>query len=436
MKIAVVGSGIAGLSAAWLLARSGHAISLFEAGHRAGGHSNTIDVTLDGIRAGVDTGFLVHNDHTYPNLTRLLALLDVPVYQTEMTFSVSLQRENLEWAGSNLASLFAQKRNLLRPTFWQMLGDILRLHRQAPQLQCEAAASQETLGQILSRHGYGEAMRSWYLLPMAAAIWSGSTRDMAAFPAQTFFDFCMNHGLLQIFDRPQWKTIKGGSKVYVERMLRAIADVRLANPVRQISRPGNGVIVHDDHGQHHFDKLILACHSDQSLALLQDPSPREAAVLGKVRYQPNQAYLHTDQSFLPTRKQAWAAWNYQMAQAGESERPVMVTYLLNRLQDLPFSSPLMVTLNPERVPEDILASFDYAHPVFDSAAIAAQKALPALQGERNTWFAGAWTRYGFHEDGLLSGMQVAQALGARIPWDCSLPLGEHRPLPEFVLATR
>lgn len=434
MKIAVVGAGIAGLSSAWLLARAGHEVSLFEAQDYPGGHSNTVDVTLEGVTAPVDTGFLVHNDRTYPNLIRLFALLGVPVYQSEMTFSVSLEKENVEWAGSDLATLFAQKRNLLRPTFWRMVRDILRLHRLAPQMRQESKDSGETLGQILVRYGFSDTLRDWYLLPMGAAIWSSSTRDMADFPASTFFDFCANHGLMQILDRPQWKTVQGGSREYVRRMIAGIHDVRLSSAVTAVARDERGVTVHSRHGAEQFDRLVLACHSDQALALLTDASADERAVLSGLRYQPNRAILHTDTRFLPSRKKAWSAWNYRMGESGPSASPVMVTYLLNHLQDLPFKTPVMVTLNPYREPEGILAEFDYAHPLFDRTAIDAQQQLATIQGRLHTWFAGAWAGYGFHEDGLKAGVAVAQGLGAPIPWDLSQPVATHAVLPEWALA--
>lgn len=429
MRIAVVGAGIAGLSAAWLLHRSGHHVVLYEANDYAGGHSNTVDVCLQGVAAPVDTGFLVHNDRTYPNLTRLFRLLGVAVHETEMTFSVALEQPQLEWAGTSLGSLFVQRRNLLRGRFWHMLGDILRLHRLAPQLQLEAHASGETLGEILDRHRFGQPLRDWYLLPMGAAIWSSSTRGMARFPAATFFDFCRNHGLMQVLDRPQWKTVLGGSREYVRRMLTGCGQLRLQSPVTRVRRSEQGVHISSRYGEEHYHQLVLACHSDQALALLSDADAAEQSVLGRLPYQRNRAVLHTDASFLPQRRAAWAAWNYRVGRPGQSDQPVMVSYLLNKLQPLPFSQPVIVTLNPYREPEQVLAEFDYAHPVFDTAAIAAQCDLAQIQGQRHTWFAGAWAGYGFHEDGLKAGMAVARGLQAEIPWQLDLPLLAHDVLP-------
>ncbi|SCK26077.1 NAD(P)/FAD-dependent oxidoreductase [Vogesella sp. LIG4] len=431
MRIAVVGAGIAGLSAAWLLSRSGHQVVVYEANDYAGGHSNTVDVSLQGVTAPVDAGFLVHNDRTYPNLTRLFRLLGVAVHETEMTFSVALEQPQIEWAGTSLGSLFVQRRNLLRGRFWHMLGDILRLHWLAPRLQLEAHSSGETLGEILDRYRFGQSLRDWYLLPMGAAIWSCSTHGMARFPAATFFDFCLNHGLMQVFDRPQWKTVLGGSRQYVRRMLSSCGQLRLRTPVTRVRRGEAGVHVSSPQGEEHYHQLVLACHSDQALALLSDADADEQGVLRRLPYQRNRALLHTDTSFLPRRPSAWAAWNYRVGSPGVSDKPIMVSYLLNKLQPLPFSQPVIVTLNPYREPPQVLAEFDYAHPVFDTAAIAAQRELALLQGRRHTWFAGAWTGYGFHEDGLKAGMAVARGLHAHVPWQLDLPLQQHEVLPPF-----
>jgi uncharacterized protein len=411
MKIAVVGSGISGLSAAWLLSRA-HQVTLYEAGRSLGGHSNTVDVSLEGESAPVDTGFLVHNERTYPNLIALLATLGVQTVASEMSFSVRLDEEGLEWAGSNLATVFAQPSNLLRPRFLGMLRDILRFNANAKRHLAETAGNNETLGELLARGGYGAPFRDWYLLPMAAAIWSCPTRAMLAFPAFSFLSFCHNHGLLQISDRPQWRTIRGGSRTYVQRLAAGIEDIRLATPVLQVARQPGGVRITTADGHELFDQIVLACHSDQALGLLADADEREHTVLGALRYQPNIAVLHTDRSFLPRRRLAWSAWNYHRGPGHEDARPVAVTYLLNKLQPLPFRTPLMVTLNPYRQPaaEHVLRRFDYAHPLLDGPARAAQRQLPALQGRRNTWYAGAWTGYGFHEDGLKSALAVAAAL--------------------------
>ncbi|KZE31483.1 hypothetical protein EV683_11135 [Crenobacter luteus] len=416
MNIAVIGSGIAGLSSAWLLSRAGHRVTLFEANDYVGGHSNTVDVTLNGLSAPVDTGFLVHNDRTYPNLIALFEHLGVATHPSEMSFSVSLDKEALEWAGTSLATLFAQRRNLVRPRFWGMLGDVLRLHRSAPRMLDEARRSGETLGELLARHRFGAPMRDWYLYPMCAAIWSGSTRHVADFPAATLFEFCANHGLMQLFGRPQWRTVLGGAREYVARMVAAVADVRVSCPVERVVRDAAGVTLRSPRGRERFEQVVLACHADQALRMLAETSDAEYAVLSAIRYQRNRAVLHADVSFLPGRRAVWAAWNYRMAEGGVSEAPSMVSYLINKLQPLPFASPVIVTLNPYREPESVWQSFDYEHPVFDSAAIAAQRRLAELQGRHRTWYAGAWAGYGFHEDGLKAGMAVAQALGAPVPW--------------------
>jgi predicted NAD/FAD-binding protein len=418
MRIAVVGSGIAGLSAAWLLAPQ-HEVVLYEAADYAGGHSNTVDVTLDGLTWPVDTGFLVHNDRTYPNLIRLFARLGVTTPASEMTFAVSLPGEDLEWAGSSLATLFAQGRNIWRPAFWRMVADILRFNRHADHLLTEARTSQATLGQLLDAGNYSREFRHWYLYPMGAAIWSTPTAGMAAFPAETFLQFCLNHGLLQIFDRPQWKSVEKGSREYVNAMLASLGDVRLSCPVRRVTRNEDGVQVESADGSTCFDAVVLACHSDQSLALLQDASAAEREVLSAIRYLPNTAWLHTDVALMPRRRRTWSAWNYYSAGDADGGQAVAVTYWLNRLQPLPFASDVFVTLNPPQPPaaSSVIRRIAYAHPQLDQAAYRAQQKLPSIQGRDRVYFCGAWAGYGFHEDGLKAGMAVARQLGATIPWE-------------------
>ncbi len=417
-RIAVVGSGISGLAAAWLLSRR-YRVTLFEAERRLGGHSHTVAVSLDGKAFPVDTGFLVFNHRTYPNLTALFETLGVQTVASEMSFSVSLAEPRLEWAGSSLTSLFAQRRNLMRPQFWSMLQDILRFNRETSLLAREGAAVPWSLQEYLDREGYGRPFRDWYLLPMAAAIWSCPTGQMLEYPLSTFVRFCHNHGLLQIFDRPQWLTVGGGSREYVARMAQALDDVRLGTPVIGLRRDETGVSLQTAAGSERFDHLVLACHSDQALRLIGNTaSGRELALLESIRYQPNRAVLHHDPLLLPSRRAAWAAWNYSAGAGEPGTQPVSVSYLINRLQPLPVAAPVVVSLNPhvEPRPDYRIADFEYDHPVFDRGAIAAQQRLPELQGWRRTWFCGAWTGYGFHEDGLNSALAVSAALGVEAPW--------------------
>jgi len=413
-RVAIVGSGIAGLAAAHALACDAH-VTLFEAGEHFGGHTNTVDVTLDGITHGVDTGFLVFNERGYPRLTALFAALDVPRAPAEMSFSV--QSDGLEWSGSDLNALFAQRRNLLRPRFWSMLADLQRFNCVARALAADDALPAQTLGDFLHAQHFGHAFRELYLLPMLGCIWSCPTQQMLRFPLATLLRFCDNHGLLQITQHPQWYTVAGGARQYVRKMLADVADARLLTPVQWARRlPAGGALVHSAGEDERFDELVLACHSDQALALLIDASADERALLGAIGYQRNRAVLHTDPSLMPRRRRAWAAWNYERAADATRERGrVCLHYWLNRLQSLPWRRPLFVSLNPLREPaaQAVLAEFDYAHPVFDQAAIDAQRALPAIQGRANTWYCGAWTGYGFHEDGLRSGLAVAEALRAQ-----------------------
>ncbi|MBJ2155858.1 NAD(P)/FAD-dependent oxidoreductase [Variovorax sp. IB41] len=428
-RVAIVGAGISGLAAAHAL-RDAARITLFEASDYFGGHAHTATIELprspsDPTRVahGVDTGFLVYNDRTYPNLIRLFADLGVETALSEMSFSVQATRDSggrLEWSGNNLSTVFAQRRNLADPRFLGMLADLLRFNRLTTRIAQAGTEGElaQPLGEFLATHRFGAAFRDWYFLPMMGCIWSCSTTQMLAFPVATMIRFCHNHGLIQIANRPQWRTVRGGSRHYVEKIVAGIEDKRLRTPVRRITRTSEGVLVATDAGTERFDHAILATHSDQSLAMLGDASPAEAAVLGAIRYQPNHAVLHTDASVLPQRRSAWAAWNYERAAAGERESGrVCLHYLLNKLQPLPWAQPVVVSLNPVREIQrsQVMAEYDYDHPVLDLAAIRAQAEVSALQGQRNTWFAGAWMGYGFHEDGLKAGLAAAAGLRAARP---------------------
>lgn len=425
-RIAVIGAGISGLAAARALhcAPGTDRVTLYEGGAHFGGHAQTVDATIGGVTHGVDTGFLVYNERTYPRLVRLFEELNVPVAPSDMSFSVQLPGRGLEWGGRNLASVFAQPGNALRPSFWRMLTDLTRFNALATRLAHEDALDSlgQPIGEFLDEHRFGVEFREGYLLPMIACIWSCPTAQMLAFPVATLIRFCHNHGLLQVRDRPQWWTVRGGSREYVRRIVAALPDARLNTPVRRIKRLDAGVLVSTDDANTLYDEVVLACHSDQALQLLgEDASGDERQLLGAIGYQPNRAVLHTDASLLPTRRAAWSAWNYESAAtaqpAAAGNERVCLHYLLNQLQPLPWSQPVIVSLNPIREPDarHVLREFDYAHPVFDIAAIAAQRQLPQIQGRRRTWFCGAWTGYGFHEDGLASGLAVADALSRTEP---------------------
>ena len=440
MKIAVIGSGIAGLSCAWLLAKHGSdtwQVTLFEQNDYLGGHTNTIDVTLDGITYPVDTGFLVFNDWTYPNLIALFKHLGVEDAVSDMSFSVKLTdtsgNSKIEWSGSSLATVFAQPGNLFKPRFWGMLRDILRFNREATALAANRAQMPGTVGQYLVANGYGRTFRDWYLAPMAACIWSTPTKKIDDFPLATFLTFCHNHGLLSVSNRPQWRTVKGGARTYARKLAAELPDIRLNAGVTRVTRSEHGALVTAGGQTEVFDQVVFACHTDQALKLLGDASEAETRVLAAIPYQPNTAIVHTDQRLLPVRKQAWAAWNYQAhyvdtakgdAHGGdENDGAVSLSYLINHLQPLPFTTPVIVTMNPLFAPdpEKVIKTIAYDHPVFLADSVIAKRGLRTLQGERNTWYAGAWTRYGFHEDGLMSGIAVAKALGASVPWTTAVP---------------
>jgi predicted NAD/FAD-binding protein len=418
-RIAVIGSGISGLSAAYHL-RNQADVTLFEAGSYFGGHTHTVDVTLPSpqgmVTHGVDTGFLVFNERTYPGLIGLFAELQVQTSASDMSFSVQTPRASgqraMEWSGSNLNTVFAQRSNLLSPTFLGMFRDVLRFNTLANALadRGQDHALMQPLGEFLEAHKFGVAFRHWYLLPMLGCIWSCPTDQMLQFPVATMVRFCHNHGLIQVVNRPQWFTVTGGAKHYVEKLLQHIPRTHLQTPVKRIERNGSEARVFTASGSEDFDGVVLACHADQALSLLAQPSPQEQALLGAIRYHPNKAVLHTDTSVMPKKKLAWAAWNYERAtDLGLESSRVCLHYWINRLQPLPFSEDVVVSLNPVRAidPSKVLGEYDYAHPVFDLAAIQAQSQIPSLQGQQDTWYAGAWMGYGFHEDGFKAGRDAA-----------------------------
>lgn len=417
LRVAVVGSGIAGLSAAWLLGQR-HEVHVFEADRRAGGHSHTVDAPGPGGTVAVDTGFIVYNEPAYPNLTALFAHLGVPTQATDMSFGVSLDGGALEYAGSNLNSLFAQRSNLVRPRFWRMLRELLRFYREAP--GHAGAAGLQPLDDYLDQHGYGAALREDHLYPMAAAIWSTPAAQVGRYPTAAFVRFCQNHGLLQVNGRPQWRTVQGGSRSYVRRLTEGLGDrLHLDSAVLEVQRDAAGVRLRTRERWHpqRFDQVVLACHADQALRLLPDATGEERHLLGAFGYSRNLAVLHSDPALMPRRPAVWSAWNYLADRA----RPdaLCVTYWMNRLQGLPQHRPLFVTLNPLQPPrpEHLVRTEVYEHPLFDAEALRAQARLWSLQGQRRSWFCGAYFGAGFHEDGLQAGLAVAEALGGvRRPW--------------------
>lgn len=424
-KIAIIGSGISGLGAAYFLTfnrslnpqESPFEVHLFEKGSHFGGHTNTIDVELNNQKFPVDTGFLVHNDKTYPNLIQFLKLLEVEIVPTDMTLSIQNLNEKIEWGGKDLSTVFGQKRNLLRPQFIRMLIDILDLNKNAASLvDYYEKNPQLTLNDLFLKQNYSKALKDLYVVPMAAAIWSTPAEKILNFPAGTFLRFCLNHHLLQVNGRPQWKTIKGGGRTYVKKIIDQIEKKYLNTPVKKIERKNNKVLIYLQDEVLIFDKVILATHADQTLNLLSDASAEEKEILSQFKYQDNLAIVHTDESFLPERKSLWSAWNYV---ADSNQNAVSVSYLINKLQPLPTSTPVIVTLNPHKaVAKDrVIKEIKYEHPLFDPAAINAQKKLDSIQGIQNTFYAGAWAGYGFHEDGLKAALKVAKKMNLKIPWE-------------------
>jgi predicted NAD/FAD-binding protein len=429
LSIAVVGTGVSGLVAARRLDRN-HDVSVFEADTRIGGHVNTIDVTVDGRDYAVDTGFIVYNERNYPQFTRLLRELGVTTQPTDMSFGVSDEVTGLEYCGTNLNTLFAQRRNLLRPSYLRLLTEIAHFNRAARGLVADeprwgtgdrlptgANADQddeeESIAAFVDRHGYSDAFRRQFLVPFGASIWSADPKTFTDFPIRAYARFMHNHGLLELRDRPRWRTITGGSRRYVDALVAPFTDrIRVASPVHKIVSRDTGVEVLTDRGPETFDRVVLAVHSDQALRLLGDATADERAVLGAIGYQRNTATLHTDPTLLPTNPRARASWNY--AVDGTASGRATVTYWMNRLQSIECPRPLLVTLNRRGEIDDrhVLAEIEYHHPVFDVAATTAQRARQRIQGVRDIFFAGAYWGYGFHEDGVQSALEVVGAIEA------------------------
>ncbi|VVN45229.1 hypothetical protein PS662_05785 [Pseudomonas fluorescens] len=412
MNIAIIGSGISGLTSAYLLNRS-HAITLFEADARIGGHTHTVDVSVNGERHAVDTGFIVFNDWTYPNFIRLLGQIGVSFKPTQMSFSVTDPDSGLEYNGNNFNSLFAQRRNLLSPGFWGMLRDIVRFNKQAQLDLAEGRlAANTTLDEYLKAGGYGERFILHYIVPMGAAIWSMSMAEMLNFPLQLFVRFFKNHGLLSVSNRPQWCVIEGGSKAYIAPLTASFKDcIRLSCPVERVERDAQGVVVHSAAGSERFDKVVFACHSDQALKLLADPSNAEQSILGALPYADNEVVLHTDTRLLPSSTLAWASWNYRLGGAGHTR--AAVTYDMNILQGIQSDTTFCVSLNQSAgiSPSQILGRFTYAHPQYSLTAVAAQARWEELNGAQHTYYCGAYWANGFHEDGVVSALRVAGSFG-------------------------
>lgn len=409
-KIAIIGSGISGLTAAYYLHKHID-ICVYEADSRLGGHTATKDIHIDGHHYTIDTGFIVFNDWTYPNFIKLLNELGVQSQPTDMGFSVSNPLTGYEYAGTNLGTLFAQKRNLFSLSHWQMLRDILRFNKEAVADLQAGHLQDEPLGEYLVRNRYSRGFIDHYLIPMGSAIWSATQETMLAFPLEFFVRFFNNHGLLNVVNRPQWRVIKGGSRSYIDPLVKGFANnIKLNCPVSRVTREKNKVAITANNQTDYFDEVIFACHSDQALALLGDASDEETTILSAIPYQKNTVVLHTDTSLLPSRRSTWSSWNYLLQP--NNSRPPVLTYSMNILQDITSPTEFCVTLNAEDLidPSKILGSYEYSHPVFSRTSVAAQAAWPLINGVNRSWFCGAWCANGFHEDGVVSALRAVEHL--------------------------
>lgn len=417
-RIAVVGSGISGLSAAWLLSKTAE-VTLYEADARLGGHSNTVIARVDGREAPVDTGFIVYNEPTYPNLTALFAHLGVETLKSDMSFGVSLEGGAFEYSSNHVVSYLKSPGTLFNPRFWSVIREVVRFYAAGPAEMRALADQGLSLGEFLDRCGYGQAFQTDHLLPQAAAIWSCSVHEIRDYPAAAFIAFCDTHGLMRFAGRPRWRTVAGGSRAYVQALADAFTGaLRLGTPVAQVRRTAAGVEVRDaTGGVDVFDDVVLACHADQALRMLAEPTAQERSLLGAFRYTRNLAVLHGDRRMMPRRRTWWSSWNY-LGHGGDHAEAT-VTYWMNALQQLPVSTDLFVTLNPpsQRPLAGEIHREIYQHPVFDTPAMAAQKQLWSIQGQGGVWFCGAYFGAGFHEDGLQAGLAVAEQIGAAVrPW--------------------
>jgi len=420
-RIAIVGTGISGLGAAYLL-NPHHDITVYEKAARIGGHTRTVTVSYNGTKIPVDTGFIVFNRQNYPNLTGLFHYLDVPTHESDMTFAATIGEGWLEWGAKSVNAIFGQRRNLLRPGFFRLLRDVIRFNGHA--LNTVEKHPRISLGELIELLNLGDWFRRYYLLPMAGAIWSCPPQQMLDFPAMSFVRFFENHGLLSVSGQPQWYTVTGGSQEYVRRLTQSFTSrIRTGCGVAEVARNSDGIEIRDDQGGvERYDHAILGCHADESLSILKDARSEERALLGAFRYQPNRAILHKDPSVMPKRNACWASWVYK-ADVSTSELKISVSYWMNKLQGIDARFPLFVTLNPTQkiAPEHVFDEHIFYHPVFDAAAMAAQHGLSEIQGHQNTWYCGAYLRHGFHEDGLLSAVEIAKQFGIDAPWAAQLP---------------